>query len=409
VTEPRKVAHAVDLARQVEAETKLASIIGSAMDAIISVNEHHKIVVFNAAAERVFGYSHDEALGMSVHDLLPKRFRHAHADHIHRFGETGVTTRTMGPLRPLAALRKDGSEFPIEAAISQVEVGNQKLFTVILRDVSERKAAEAERERLLAAEREAREMAEAANKSKSEFLAMMSHELRTPLNAIAGYVQLLEMEIHGPVTEDQRAALQRVQKSQTHLLRLINEVLNFARLETASIQYTLSTFPVAELLTSLEDVIAPLMASKRLRYEQQLADGNAVVYADMERVQQILLNLVSNAVKFTPPDGSITVRTDAPTNGHVAISVSDTGCGIAPENQERIFEAFVQVDRRLTREEGGVGLGLAISRILARTMGGELAVQSDLGGGATFTLTLPQQSLLPNAGDLWPAPASPMD
>jgi PAS domain S-box-containing protein len=383
-----------------QVEAKLAGIIASAMDAIISVNTEHQILVFNEAAERIFGYSREEALQMSVHDLLPESFRAAHVHHIQSFAKTGVTTRSMGALRPLAARRKDGSEFPIEAAISQVEVDGQKIFTVILRDVSERKSAEAERERLLQAEREAREAAEAANTAKSEFLAMMSHELRTPLNAIAGYIQLMEMGLHGPVTERQKDALQRVQRSQSHLLRLINEVLNFARLETTQLQYSLTAIPVTELLQALEAIVHPLISQKRLRYTQVVGDPAAVVHADVERVQQILLNLISNAAKFTPPGGHISVIVERHET-HVDVLVADTGRGIAEADQAKIFEPFVQIDRALTREDGGVGLGLAISRDLARAMGGDLTVESMPERGATFRLSLPVPTIV---GDVSPQP-----
>ncbi len=385
-----------------QAEAKLASIIGSAMDAIISVNTEHQILVFNEAAERIFGYSREEALQMSVHDLLPESFRAAHVHHIKSFAKTGVTTRSMGALRPLAARRKDGSEFPIEAAISQVEVDGQKIFTVILRDVSERKSAEAERERLLEAEREARAAAESANKAKSEFLAMMSHELRTPLNAIAGYIQLIEMGLHGPVTPRQKDALERVQQSQGHLLRLINEVLNFARLETAQMQYTLTAFPVTELLHALDAIINPLISQKGLLYTHVVVDPAAVVHADIERVQQILLNLISNAVKFTPSGGHVSVRVERHET-HVDVLVADTGRGIDEADQAKIFEPFVQLDRRLTREEGGVGLGLAISRDLARAMNGDLTVESIPGHGATFRLSLPVPTIVSDTSVL-PAP-----
>jgi signal transduction histidine kinase len=323
-----------------------------------------------------------------VHDLLPERFRAAHVDHIRIFGSTGVTTRSMGALRPLAARRKDGTEFPIEAAISQVDVSGQKIFTVILRDISERKTAEAERERLLEAERSAREAAEMANQAKADFLAMMSHELRTPLNAIAGYVQLLDMEIHGALNPSQHEALQRVQRSQRRLLRLINDVLNFARLESTHLEYTLSVFPVVELLASLEPVIQPLIEQKSLTYEQHVdLPGQSFIHADLDRVQQILLNVIANAVKFTPEGGKISLRVDTRPD-HVELHVADSGRGIAPENQTKIFEPFVQLDRQLAPDEG-VGLGLAISRDLAKAMGGNLTVESTVGAGSVFTLTLP--------------------
>ena len=386
-----------------ETEAKLGGIIGSAMDAIISVNEAHEIVVFNAAAERIFDCPASEAIGTPIHRFLPERFRSVHERHIREFGATGVTTRSMGALRPLIAVRVDGSEFPIEAAISQVEVGGQRLFTVILRDISERKRAEAEREQLL---REAKEQAlileranaelvrlaaeaEAANKAKSDFLAVMSHELRTPLNAIAGYTEILEMGVRGPVTAEQAADLQRIRRSQTHLLGLINEVLNFARLETGHVEYDLEPLVIDDVVSSLHPLIAPQLLTRALRYEYVSPRSDLAVRGDHEKVQQILLNLLSNAIKFTPVAGLISMRCEA--NGNwVYLHVHDTGRGIPPDQLDNIFEPFVQVDRRLTREHGGVGLGLAISRDLARGMSGDLTASSTVGQGSTFTLKLPR-------------------
>jgi PAS domain S-box-containing protein len=235
-----------------------------------------------------------------------------------------------------------------------------------------------------------RAAAEEANRAKSSFLAVMSHELRTPLNAIAGYVQLMEMGIHGPVTEPQLGALERIGRSQQHLLRLINDVLNLARIESGRVEYMLEDVPVGELLTTVTPMVEPQMAAKALVFDVE-ADSPLAVFADREKVQQIVINLLSNSIKFTPEGGRISVttgtRADAP--GSVFLRVTDTGIGIAPEKQASVFEPFVQVDMSRTRRSEGTGLGLAISRDLARGMGGDLRVRSEVGRGSTFTLTLP--------------------
>ena len=238
---------------------------------------------------------------------------------------------------------------------------------------------------------EAAARADQASRAKSEFLATMSHELRTPLNAIAGYVQLLEMEVHGPVTAAQRDALERVARAQRHLLGLINAVLNSARLEAGQVDYDLRPHEVRELLAAVEPLVAPLVAARAQRYACALPPAHAAlrVRADAEKVAQVLLNLVSNAVKFTPEGGAIKVGAEPAGEGRVALHVRDTGIGIPAERQAAIFDPFVQVDAGLTRAHQGVGLGLAISRGLARGMGGDLTVASVPGAGSTFTLTLP--------------------
>ncbi|NUP72750.1 MAG: PAS domain-containing protein [Gemmatimonadaceae bacterium] len=243
-----------------------------------------------------------------------------------------------------------------------------------------------ERARLIESERAARAEADAANQVKTQFLATMSHELRTPLNAIGGYAELLEMGIHGPVTPAQREALVRIQRSQQHLLNLVNNVLNLVKLDTQHARYQLTDVPVEQALQFVVEATAPQLQAKRLRYEQASCAG-IVVRADTEKLRQILLNLLSNAIKFTD-GGRISVGC-AVEGGEVRIDVRDTGCGIPAEQLENIFDPFVQVDRRLNRPVEGTGLGLAISRELAQGMGGTLTATSTVGEGSVFTLRLP--------------------
>ena len=248
--------------------------------------------------------------------------------------------------------------------------------------MTEAESARAEAER-------ARGESEAANRAKSDFLAMMSHELRTPLNAIAGYAQLLEMGIHGPVTEQQRDALNRIARSQAHLLTLINDVLNFARIDGGHLDLRPTSVPLHQTLVGIETLVAPQLARKSLSYEYSGIDPTINAYADRDKLTQIVLNLLSNAMKFTPERGSIRVEADHE-DEIVTIRVSDTGVGIPADKVEAIFDPFVQVERSLTSTVEGTGLGLAISRDLARAMGGDIAVESVVGEGSTFTVTLPR-------------------
>ncbi len=245
------------------------------------------------------------------------------------------------------------------------------------------------REELLEGEQQARRDAEAANAAKAIFLTTMSHELRTPLNAVSGYVDLLEMGVRGPITELQREDLRRIRRASQHLLVLINDILNYARLEAGSVELHLSEVTLTDALSGMEALIAPQLQAKGVAYEYRPCSPHVRVRADREKLDQILLNLVGNAVKFTDRDGRITLTCEI-TSDTARVIVEDTGRGIPRGKLQTIFDPFVQVDRHLTPErQQGVGLGLAISRDLARAMHGDISVQSDAGKGATFVLTLP--------------------
>jgi signal transduction histidine kinase len=273
---------------------------------------------------------------------------------------------------------------------------------------AERQRAEAERQRSEAesarAKAEAeranadveRRRAEEANRAKSEFLAMMSHELRTPLNAIGGYVQLMQLGVPAPVSPAHQDYLERLRRSQQHLLGLINSVLNYAKLEAGRVTFDVSPVSASELVASVEALVAPLAAAKGLAYAADVGTapggGPLVARADPDKAVQVLLNLVANAVKFTPAGGRVTLSAGAypaPDGDRVALRVADTGVGIAPKKLAAVFDPFVQVDTGYARQQEGTGLGLAISRELARGMGGELLAQSEVGVGSSFTFVLP--------------------
>ncbi len=265
-----------------------------------------------------------------------------------------------------------------------------------------RKAAEEARARAEDASRQAeaaRDVAIVADRSKTAFLAAMSHELRTPLNAIGGYVDLLEMGLRGPLTPAQLTDLQRIKTNQRHLLGLISDVLEFARIGAGQTEYNITELHLAVTLDDIEVMVEPQLVLRSVKYEFERCDPEIVVLADATKLRQIVLNLVSNAIKFTPAGGSVRVRClPRPAAGDeaaaganmVAIEVADTGVGIPADKLDAIWHPFVQVDRQLNQPAEGVGLGLAISRNFARGMGGDITVRSIHGSGSTFVLTIPR-------------------
>ena len=365
-----------------ESEVRKASILDTALDSIITSDETGRITEFNAAAEAAFGYKKAEVIGRQMADLIiPHRYRERHREGMKRYLATGEA-HVLGRRIEIEALRADGSELPVELAIVRVPLPGPAFFTAYIRDLTERKRLEADQARLL-------KESEEANRAKSEFLATMSHELRTPLNAISGYTELLKMGLRGPVTEEQVADLERINRSQSHLLGIINDILQFAKLESGQLEMTVDEFPVETALDTAEELVRPQLEAKKISYARLRGDKSAKVRADSDRFQQIVLNLLSNALKFTPEGGRITVAWRIEQQRFL-IDVADTGIGIAVDQFERIFDPFVQVQSGTTRTSEGVGLGLAISRDMARQMGGDVYVKSELGNGATFTLALPQ-------------------
>jgi signal transduction histidine kinase len=257
-------------------------------------------------------------------------------------------------------------------------------------DVTEQMRARRELEIAKQAAEDARVEAVTANQAKSAFLTMMSHELRTPLNAVAGYSDLLLMGVRGPLADGQREDLERIKRSGQYLLGLINDVLNFAKLDAGHVEFRFEDVRVGPVLERLEELIRPQVDAKGLRYDHGICAPMHYVRADPEKMRQILLNLLANAVKFTEPGGEVSLICRA-ADEVVHITVRDTGRGIAADQLDRVFDPFVQVDRHLTpMSQQGVGLGLAISRDLAIGMGGTLEAQSEIGKGSAFTLTLPR-------------------
>ena len=273
----------------------------------------------------------------------------------------------------------------LEQSKEELEVMNEELMET--NQALQLTSADAER---------ARANAEDANRTKSGFLAMMSHELRTPLNAIGGYAALLEEEVMGPLAAGQREYLARIKRSQAHLSALINDVLNFAKAESGTISYHIERLELRQVLASVAPLIEPMARARNVDYTYEAHSSDVLVDADRDKIVQVVLNLLTNAVKFTPAHGTVRLSFSVAANA-AQIAVADSGPGIAAEQRLSIFEPFVQLERSFAQAREGVGLGLAISRELARGMGGDVEVQSTIGHGSTFIFSLPISSV-PEAG-----------
>ncbi len=369
-------------------EERLAGIIESAMDGIITVDERQCIMVLNAAAEKMFGYSASEMLGQSLERLIPERFRAAHPGHIRKYGRTHATRRMIGALGTISGLRASGEEFPIEASISQTTAGGAKLFTVILRDVTEQKRAEQLRLENLRLEERSRQV-EAANRLKSEFLANMSHELRTPLNGIIGFTQMLIDKRPGPLNPKQAEYLDDVYNSATHLLQLINDVLDLAKVEAGKMELDLETFAPEKAVGEVCAILQGIANEKGVKLTWDVAPELGRVTLDPHKFKQICYNLLSNAVKFTNPDGNVEIRAFRREEDWFELKVMDSGIGIKPEDLSRLFRPFEQLESGASRRHEGTGLGLALTRKIVELHGGRIGVESEVGHGSRFTVVLP--------------------
>jgi PAS domain S-box-containing protein len=359
---------------------RLQAIFDAVADAIVTIDRTGRIQQWSSGAQNIFGYRPYEVVGADVTILMPESHRSGHADSIGSYLKNR-DAKIIGMGREVTAIRKDGTEFPVELAVSEVRNGDEVFFTGILRDITERERAKAELVR-------AREEAEAANLAKSQFLATMSHEIRTPMNGVLGMANLLSTT---HLNDRQRRLLDSVTRSGQALLGIINDILDFAKIEAGKFELSAEPFDPREAIAELTDLFAQRCTEKGLEFIFFVAeDVPSELIGDPVRLRQILVNLVGNAIKFT--DGGevvieVSLSCDKPDGVILTFAVKDTGVGIEPEQCSRIFEPFHQIDGSMTRTRGGSGLGLSITRQLVELMGGAISVESNLGQGSRFTFT----------------------
>jgi PAS domain S-box-containing protein len=367
-------------------EARGRAVLETAVDAILTIDGRGLVLSFNPAAERIFGYRADEVIGRNVTMLMPEPYRSEHDGYLERYHRTGER-RIIGIGREVTALRKDGSTFPADLSVGEADVGG-KLYTGILRDISDRKEADADREQILVAERIARAEADREARLKDELLAAVSHELRTPLTAILGWAGLLREGRLEP--EAAVEALRSIERNAAAQAQLVDDLLDTGRIVAGKMHVDLRPTNLAQSVRDAIESVAPAARVRHIRIEQDLKPDRAIVHGDPGRLQQIAWNLLSNAVKFTPEGGlvRVAVRRIGP---QVDFVVRDTGEGIAPEQLPHLFERFWQADQAITRvRQRGLGVGLSLVRHLVELHGGEVRGESEgLGRGARFVVSLP--------------------
>lgn len=374
------------------------TLFHSAPDPFLVTDRKGTIEEANSAAAQLLGVP--GAL-LPKKSLLAYLDAKARAEFAHRLG--ALTESGRLDKWALSIEARDGRIVPMEATASRLGPDS---VCWLFRDSSVQRASDdsmhalnrslnarvAQRTRdlevALEGEQSARKEAEAANRIKTELFARLSHEFRTPLHAVSGYLEILEQNIHGALTGDQRRDVQRIHQAQEHLMTLVNMILDFAKLEGGQVELSMAEIPIEETLRGAEALVAPQFAKKSVAYTHHAGHPSMTVFADREKVQQILLNLLANAMRFTPSGGAVDLDWRVE-NDTLMVHIRDTGPGIPEEKREQIFEPFVQLRAPGSVPSGGTGLGLAISRDLARAMGGDVRVASAVGVGSVFTLLLP--------------------
>ncbi|MFY9587944.1 MAG: PAS domain S-box protein [Actinomycetota bacterium] len=384
----RVVGTAQDITERTEIEAALRRseehtrrIIETAHDAFVAIDETGTIIDWNRGSEKLFGWRSDEAMGRTMVDtIVPERYRDAHSRGFEHFLATGEGP-VLGNRVELSALHRDGDEFPVELTIWAVRDGTSYTFNAFLRDIRERNRARDEIER-------ARQEAETANRAKSAFLSRMSHELRTPLNAILGFGQLLQMD---ELSSDQGENVHQIVKAGRHLLELINEVLDISRIEEGQLSLSIEAIELRELLAECLDLVRPMANQRQIRLDASDIRAEEFLLADRQRLKQVLLNLLTNAIKYNNEGGSVRVVSEATDSSTCRVAVIDTGPGIAGALMDRLFVPFDRLGAEQSAVEG-TGIGLALSRRLVEVMGGTIGAESVPAKGSTFWIELQSTS-----------------
>jgi PAS domain S-box-containing protein len=361
------------------AEARNRSVVEAAADAILTADEEGIVHSFNPAAEAMFGVSAADIVWQKLDRLIPQAVVERHRAYLHRPKPTPLS----GCITDIHARRADGTLFPIELSVSMLEVQGRRLFTAIVRDVTERKRIEAELIR-------AKEAAEAADRAKSAFLATMSHELRTPLNAVIGFAQVIEMRILGANAIDRYTEYaSSIRQSGEHLLGIIEDILDISKIEAGDLHLMEQPVDVVDVVGQSLNLVAMQAGQRGVAVTLDLERELPPLRADELRLRQILVNLLSNAIKFTDTGGTVTVAARRAGDGGLDIGVRDTGVGMAPEDIPKALASFSQVDQSMTRRHEGTGLGLPLTKRLVEMHGGVLDIDSVCGQGTTVTVRLP--------------------
>jgi PAS domain S-box-containing protein len=370
----------VRAAERRKADAQFRALLESAPDALVIVSKNGDIVLVNAQTETLFGYRRDELLGQPIELLVPERFRARHPEYRLEYSAS-PKPRPMGAGLELAGRRKDGTEFAAEISLSPIPTSEDALVAAAVRDVSERKRLEGEQFRRI----------NEASRLKSEFLANMSHELRTPLNAIIGFASLIHEEKVGTLNGDQKEYLGDILASSRHLLLLINDVLDLAKIEAGKMEFRSEPIDLAGTVSEITDTLRALAAEKRIRISTEVSPQVSTVSIDPSKFKQVLYNYLSNAIKFTPENGMVTVCVLPEGNHRFRLEVRDTGIGIKPEDRSRLFVEFQQLDASAAKKYAGTGLGLSLTKRIVEAQGGAVSVHSEVGKGSVFAAVLPRE------------------